>query len=238
MTANLSVVITGLPKKVTLGQISKFCGKVGVLATHPETGEDLILYNARANKATVTYNFPDGATHAIDLLSNGLFCEGHRVTIERAPREPFDFSQWKGEMRQQRRFHAYLGDHDEVIDNSEQKKLRIMILKNVFEPRELVVDPELYGLIIQDWTRTCEAFGKVTLVKPIEAHPKGVVIVRFDDPKFTALAIGDLDGAQYRERTVAAEPWDGSDLSARESEEIVQHRIRRYERFIDGEDAK
>ena len=232
-SANLSVVLTDLPDGTTLAQISKFCRKAGVLATHPETGEDLILYNPKLNKATVTYNYPDGANHAIELLCDEHFQEGKRVKVERAPREPFDFAQWKGALRQQRKFHSYLGDYEEELKSSEQKRMKIMVLRNVFEPKELVKDPELYGRIIKDWTEICGKFGSVTLVKPIEAHPEGVVIVRFDTPQAAAVAIGELDDAEYRERHVATEPWDGSDLSAKESEETVKERIENYEKYIE-----
>ena len=234
-SSNLSVVLTELPDGATLSQISKFCRKVGVLATHPETGEDLILFNPKSRKATVTYNYPDGANHAIELLCDECFSADHRVKVERAPREPFDFSQWKGALRQQRKFHSYLGDYEEEPKSAEQKRMKIMILRNVFEPKELVKDPELYGKIIKDWTETCSKFGKVTLVKPIEAHPEGVVIVRFDEPQAAAVAIGELDDAEYRSHTISTEPWDGTDLSAKESEETIQARIEEYEKYIEKE---
>ncbi|KAH0792779.1 putative nuclear mRNA splicing factor-associated protein [Histomonas meleagridis] len=233
--ANLSVVITNLPEHTTLAQISAFCRKVGVLATHPETGEDLILYNPRLNKATVTYYYPEGANNAIKLLSGEQFVDKHPVQVERAKREPFNFSLWKTAMHKQRKFHAYLGDHTEELSNSEQKRLKVMVMRKVFTPKELIQSPELYGKIIADITAICSKFGKVTLVKPIEAHPEGVVIVRFDDPQATALAIGELDDVEYRGRHVTTEPWDGTDLSVRETQEEEDQRILMYERFIDQE---
>ena len=232
--ANLSVVITNLPEKTNLSQIQNFCKKAGVLAVHPETGEDIILYNSRAHKATVTFSYPEGANQAIKILSGEQFIEGHPVQVERAEREPFDFSEWKGAMRQQRKFHSYLGYHTEELSTTEQKRLKVMVLRKVFTPKEMIKDPELYGQIIKDWTEFGEKYGKVTLVKPIEAHPDGVVIVRFETPQAAALAIGALDDAEYHGHHVSSELWDGSDLSYRESEEDLQNRIERYERFLDG----
>ena len=103
--ANLSVVITNLPDKISLKQISLFCRKAGVIAVHPQTGDEIILYNAKNHKATVTYYYPEGANHAISLLSGEHITEGHPVHVERAKSEPFDFSEWKGAMRKQRKFH-------------------------------------------------------------------------------------------------------------------------------------
>lgn len=231
--ANLSVVITGLPDGATLSQISAFCRKVGALAVHPDTGEDLILYNSRLHKATVTYYYPDGANSAIRFLSGEQFADKHPVSVERAKREPFDFSLWKTAMRKQRKFHSYLGDHTEDLSIGEQKKLKVMVLRNAFTPREMVQEPELYSRVVADITSICSKFGRVTLVKPIEAHPDGVVIVRFDDPKSASLAIGDLDGAEYRGRAVSTEPWDGSDLSARETREDEERRVQLYEEFLE-----
>jgi hypothetical protein len=232
--ANLSVVISGLPDCVSLSQIAHFASKAGALATHPETGDPLILHNARACKATVTYNYPDAANHAIELLNDSQFVSTQKVTVTRAKKEPFDFSVWKVAFHQQRKFHAYLGDHAEELSNTEQKRLRVMVLRKVFEPRDFVQNPLLYGALVKEWTETCERFGKVTLVKPMEAHPDGVVIVRFDTAQAAALAIGELDGAEYRGRAVTAEPWDGTDLTVRESRESEEQRILSYERFLDG----
>lgn len=232
--ANLSVVISNLPEKTTLEEISAFCRTVGVIATHPQTGENLILYNPRRHRATVTYNYPEGANRAIDILSEECFNGSTRVTVERAKREPYDFSKWKSAMKEQRKFHSYLGDHEEELKTTEQKRMKIMILKGVFEPKEMIKNPELYGKIVEDWTQIGQKFGKVTLVKPIEAHPEGVVIVRFEEPQAAAIAIGEMDAAQYRNRIITAEPWDGSDLSVRESEADVQQRIENYQRYIDG----
>jgi hypothetical protein len=232
--ANLSVVISGLPNFVSLTQIARFAGKAGAVATHPETGEPLVLHNPRTHKATVTYSYPEAANQAIALLTGSEFARGHRVTVDRAPKEPFDFSVWRGAFRQQRKFHSYLGTHSEDLTNSEQKRLKIMVLRKVFEPTEFIKNPALYGTLVKDWTEECGRFGKVTLVKPIEAHPEGVVIVRFDTPQAAACAIGELDGADYRGREVTTEPWDGSDLSVREAPEDEERRIIRYERFLDG----
>ena len=233
--ANLSVVITNLPDHTTLAQISAFCKKVGVVATHPETGEDLILYNPRGHKATVTYYYPEGANNAIKLLSGEQFIDKHPVQVERAKREPFNFSVWKSAMHKQRKFHSYLGDHTEEISNAEQKRLKVMVMRKVFTPKEMIQNPELYGKIIADITAICSKFGKVTLVKPIEAHPEGVVIVRFDEQQSAALAIGELDDVEYHGRHVTTEPWDGSDLSVRESQEAEEQRILMYEQYIEQE---
>lgn len=95
----------------------------------------------------------------------------------------------------------------------------------MFEPRDFIQDPVLYGALVREWTETCEQFGKVTLVKPIEASADGVVAVRFDSAQVAALAIGEIDGG---------EPWDGTDLAVRESREDEEQRILSYERFLDG----
>ncbi|KAK8889768.1 HIV Tat-specific factor 1 [Tritrichomonas musculus] len=233
--ANLSVVITDLPDKTTLKQISLFCRKAGVIAVHPQTGDELIIYNPKKHKATVTFSYPEGANHAISLLSGEHIVEGHPVQVERAKSEPFDFNEWKGAMRKQRKFHSYMGeDHTEELSAAEQKKLKVMVLRKVFTPQEMIKDPELYGQIIKDWTEIGSQFGKVTLVKPIEAHPEGVVIVRFDTPQAASKAISQLDDAEYHERKITSEPWDGTDLSYRESEEDIEKRIEQYEKFIDG----
>jgi hypothetical protein len=44
----------------------------------------------------------------ITLLDNELFSEGCAVRVERAEKEPFDFSVWKVALRKQRKFHLYM----------------------------------------------------------------------------------------------------------------------------------
>jgi hypothetical protein len=232
--ANLSVVISDLPATASLAQIARFAKTAGALATHPETGEPLILLSARNRRATVTFSYPEGANQAIELLDSEAFSEGCAVRVERAKREPFDFSVWKVALRQQRKFHAYLGAHEEEPPAAEQRRLRIMVLRRAFDPSELIRRPTRYGELVKDWTETCARFGKVTLVKPIEAHPEGVVIVRFDAPQAAAVAIGELDGAEYDGRSVTAELWDGTDLSVKESAEAEAQRIANYERYLEA----
>ena len=99
----------------------------------------------------------------------------------------------------------------------------------------MIQEPELYRKIIADLTSICSKFGKVTLVKPIEAHPEGVVIIRFDEPKAASIAIGELDGAEYHGKTVITEPWDGSDLSVRETHEDEEKRVKLFEEFLEQE---
>ena len=228
--AQLSIEITNLPSNITINQISIFCKKVGLLAVHPETGEDLILYNPNKNKAIVTYSYPEGVNHAIKLLSGECFIENHKVKVERALKEPYDFSKWKESMRFTRKYHSYLGGEEE-ISNIEQKRLKILILKKVFKPKDLIKDPELYGKIIKDFTEICSKYGKVTLVKPMETNPEGIVIIRFLEAKSASIAIGELDNAIYENKTILAEPWDGKDLSYKESEQEEQERINNFHNF-------
>jgi len=233
--AQLSVSITKLPPKCTLEQISNFCKKVGVLATHPETGEDLILHNEKSNRATVTYSYPEGVNQAIKILDGEIFSEGYQVSVERAAHEPFDFSKWKKAMRMTRKFHSYIIG-DEELKKDEIKRNKIMILKNVFTTKEMVEDPDLYGKIVKELTQTCEKYGKVSLVKPMEFNAEGTVIVRFDDPQSAALAIGELDSAKYRDREITSEMWDGKEIESKESQESVNERIERYQKFLENKE--
>lgn len=237
--AQLSVVVSDLPEGVTIKDVSEFCKRIGVIATHPETGEDLILLNPKSKRATVTYAYPESANHAIEFLNGELFlASGERVKVDRAVREPFDFSKWKGAMKMSRKFHSYFGA-EEKLDSSEQKRVKIMILKNVFDIDELVKEPELYGQIVKDMTLQCEPFGKVTLVKPIEQNPEGTVIVRFESAQSASIAIGELDQCEYRNRILTAEPWDGNEIkTVAETEEEFQARIDNFHKFQEGESSK
>jgi hypothetical protein len=71
-----------------------------------------------------------------------------------------------------------------------------MILRRVFDARELIKHLLRYGELVKELTETCARFGKITLVKPIEAHPEGIVIVRFNTQQAAGLAIGKLDKAE------------------------------------------
>lgn len=232
--AQLSVVISNLPPKTNMKQISTFCNKIGLLATHPETGDDLILLNASKCKATVTFAYPEGANQAIEYLNGEQFSDGYPVTVERAPREPFDFSKWKLSMRLTRKYHSYMGGEEE-LDSTEQKRVKICILKNAFTPAEMIKDPNIYGKIVKDLTQFCEKFGKVTLVKPIEFNPEGIVIVRFETQQSASIAIGEMDGVEYRNRKLAAEPWDGKEIKSKETKEEQEKRLENFHELIDNE---
>lgn len=141
-------------------------------------------------------------------------------------------------MKLSRKFHSYFGG-EEKLDPSEQKRVKIMIMKNVFDMDELIKEPELYGKIIKDLTTQCEPFGKVTLVKPIEKNPEGIVIVRFDQAQSASKAIGDLDQCEYRNRIITVEPWDGKEIpTIEETEEQLQARIDNFHKFQESGENK
>lgn len=229
--AQLSVVVSNLPVDVTIKQIIQFCSRVGVIGTHPDTGDDLILLNKMKKKAIVTYVYPEAANKAIEVLNNELFNDKVKVVVERALREPFDINTFKSSMKMSRKFHSNLGGEEE-LGTEELKRLRIMVLKNVFQPNEMIKDPMLYGKIIKELTDVCSKFGKVTLVKPFENNVEGKCIVRFDDSQSCSIAVGDMDNTEIRGRIVSAEIWDGKNIvSAKETEEEYEERIKRFHDF-------
>ena len=244
--AQFSIVVSDLPECATSSMVLEFCKNGGAIATHPETGEELILFNKKAHKATVTYCYQEGVNQAIELLNNATFlATGARVKVERAPREPFDFNKWKSAMKLSRKFHSLILPTDD-FDPAKEKIRCILIFKNVFTPDELVNQPELYGQIIKDFTHLFEVLikdindefkisGKCTLVKPMENNPDGIVIVRFNNEALAARICGKLDEFEYRNRNIVVDPWDGVEIPVgRETEEQLKKRIENFHAFQEG----
>ena len=242
--AQFSIIVSNLPNEANVSMIAEFCKNSGVLATHPETGENLILFNPKMHKATVTYCYQEAVNQSLKLLNNATFlATGARVKVERAPREPYDFSQWKGAMKMSRKLHSLIVPVDEETKFKESKIRRVIIMKNVFDPKELIEKPELYGQIVKDITGICEEIikevkeetsleSKCTLVKPMERNPEGIVIVRFDNECMAAHACGKLDEFEYRGRTITVDPWDGVEIpEERETEEELNRRIEQFHAF-------
>ena len=225
----LSVTLSNLPPTATIKDVSLFCARAGSIATHPVTGEELILLNSKKATATVTYDYHAGAACAVKILNGEIMGDENRVTVKMAEKDPDDLKSW---LKERRKYHAYVGSHEEELNPSEAKKQKIMVIKGVFKPRDLVEDFNLYNVIVQDITKICSEYGKVTLVKPIENNPLGVVLVRFDEPKSVALCIADVDGASYKEHKLSAEPWDGTNFAYRESEESERRRIELFGKFL------
>ena len=244
--AQFSIVVSDLPECATPSMVCEFCKNGGAIATHPETGENLILFNKRMHKATVTYCYPEGVNQAIELLNNATFlATGARVKVERAQREPFDFSKWKSAMKMSRKFHSLIVPTEE-FDPAKEKIRCILIFRNVFTPDELVNNPELYGMIIKDFTNIFDVLikdinselnisGKCTLIKPMENNPDGIVIVRFNNEALAARICGKLDEFEYRDRNITVDPWDGVEIpTGRETEEQLKRRIENFHAFQEG----
>ena len=117
------------------------------------------------------------------------------------------------------------------------KGLRIVVLMNMFDPRELENDKndEKLQKLEKEVHAECEEIGVVEKITVFSKHPAGVMIVKFTQPTAASDAVNTFNG-KVREngRKVEASYWDGvTDYTCRDMEKEEKETEKRLDEFGD-----
>mmetsp|Transcript_17319 Transcript_17319/g.23169 ORF Transcript_17319/g.23169 Transcript_17319/m.23169 type:complete len:210 (-) Transcript_17319:39-668(-) len=118
-----------------------------------------------------------------------------------------------------------------------KKGLRIIVLKSMFHPDELVgngSDKEDRALLEleRDVRSECEKYGVVEKITVFSKNPSGVMIVKFSQPGAASDAISEYHGRTRKGRKIAASFWDGvTDYTVRDVEIEQKEMDQRLDEF-------
>ncbi|VDK25014.1 unnamed protein product [Taenia asiatica] len=133
------------------------------------------------------------------------------------------------------------------------KKERVIVLRSVFDEKDLGLDVSLIPEIRERVRTQCAKVGVIKKIVVYDTNPEGVVTVTFNTPEEADVAVGFLDKALFtyrapavegaddgggqRTRQLRVERWDGRERFDKcgESAEAEAERLERWNRFI-GED--
>ena len=219
--------------------------------------------------ASICYARPESVELALQILDENLFRDGAILSVQRAKFEQhgstFDMDKSGGNnggvggkrriISESKRRVARLAAIQAVgWDESENgriagglKGLRIIVLMNMFDPRELEHDDDddnngdentgdtrLHALEREIHTE-CEEIGTVEKITIFSKHPAGVVIVKFVKPNDASDAVKVFNGkVRGNGRKVEASFWDGTtDYTVVDVEKEEKEAEKRLDKFGD-----
>jgi HIV Tat-specific factor 1 len=256
------IYVTGLPKDTDEEEVAQYFSKCGVIDLDPETQKPKVkLYRHKADEpegrtvkgdASICYARAESVDLALQVLDENLFRDGAILSVQRAKFEQsadFDESKSKGGKRvisEAKRKVARLAALQAVgWDEGENgriagglKGLRIIVLKNMFDPAEFLNDEndEKLRRLEQTVHSECEEMGTVEKITIFSKHPAGVIIVKFAQPNAASDAVNSFNG-QLRDdgkSKVEASYWDGvTDYTVRDEEKEAKDAEKRLDEFGD-----
>jgi RNA recognition motif-containing protein len=257
------IYVTGLPKDTNEEEVATYFLKAGIIDLDPETQKPKVkLYRHKKGKngdqsgalkgdASICYARPESVELALQILDENLFRDGATLSVQRAKFEQsgtFDDDNKNGGRRmisESKRKVARLAALQAVgWDEGENgriagglKGLRIVVLMNMFDPRELEHDKndEKLQKLEKEVHAECEEIGVVEKITVFSKHPAGVMIVKFTQPTAASDAVNTFNG-KVREngRKVEASYWDGvTDYTCRDMEKEEKETEKRLDEFGD-----
>jgi len=242
---NTSVYFTGIPSDATEEEVAQFFSKCGILKVDPYSGKEKVkLYRDERGElkgdGVVTYALRPSVENALRVLDQTEFRLG---TGTRIHLEPARF-QLKGQEFVPRKVpntSKPLFSTKQLIEQKtswndgvdDGRGLRIVILKNVFDPKEALSDPNYYEDIRVDMLEECSKLGEIEKLTVFERNPEGAVAVRFRSPAAAESCIELMNGRWYGGRQLQAEFYDGkTDYRYKETEEEMKQRIQKFEEWL------
>ncbi|XP_072340508.1 17S U2 SnRNP complex component HTATSF1 [Scyliorhinus torazame] len=244
---NTSVYVSGLPPDITNDEFVELMSKFGIIMQNPETEEYKIKL----------YKDKDG-----NLKGDGLCCflkkesidlalrfldetemRGYKLHVEAAKFEMkgrYDASKKK---KKSKDYKKKLLLQKKQLDWRPERKAgssrlrfeRVVILKNLFHPKDFEEEPLALNEIRDDVRLECEKFGQVKKVLLFDRHPNGVASVAFKEPEQADMCVSMLNGRWFGGRQITAETWDGVfDYQIEETVKEREDRLKSWESFLEA----
>lgn len=119
-------------------------------------------------------------------------------------------------------------------DQNVGRSLRIVVLRNLFDPKAGNVN---YDAIHDDIENGCAECGPVEKVTVFRGNEDGVAVVRFRDGQGARKCLDVMHDRWYDQRRIDAEYYDGiSDFRVKETEEQQKERLRSWGKWLSDED--
>ncbi|KAH0630810.1 hypothetical protein JD844_004054 [Phrynosoma platyrhinos] len=231
---NTNVYVTGLPPDITKDEFVEVMSKCGIVMRDPQTEEPKIkLYKDREGNlkgdGLCCYLKRESVELALKILDENEI-RGYKLHVEVAQ------FQLKGEYdatKKRKKCKDYkkkLSQQQKLLDWRPEKKEgsvrlrheRVIIIRNMFHPKDFEEDPLVLNEIREDLRSECEKFGQVKKVIIFDRHPDGVASVSFKEAEEADVCKQALSGRWFGGRQLSVEE------TAREREE----RLKGWEAFI------
>ncbi|OQV19370.1 HIV Tat-specific factor 1 [Hypsibius exemplaris] len=250
---NRNVYISQLPDDTTVDELVEFMSKCGIVMKDPRTNNYKIkLYRnpdgTIKGDALCTYMKIESVPLALEIL-DGSYLRDRVVKIERAKfnlKGEFDVEKAKkqklrkNEKKRLEKAEAKLLDwRPDKLPGTRAKNERVVVIKNMFDPKEFEEDPGLTLEFKKDLQTECEGFGEVKKVVIYDRHPEGIATVAFAEFEHADACVARMNGRWFAGRQLSAAAWDGkSKYKVEETPEEEEKRLGNWEDFLGGADSR
>ncbi|XP_044724753.1 RNA recognition motif domain-containing protein [Hirsutella rhossiliensis] len=229
---NTAVYVTGLPLDATVPEIHElFSRKGGLIAEEIDSRAPRIkLYKDEAGNfkgdALVVFFKPDSVRMAIMLLDETDFRflssgkgEG-KMRVQEADssykkqkeaRRPRNDKDRQKVIKKTQKLDARLADWSDEEDDRfpalgghDSKRLRTVVLRQMFRIFEIEEDPASLLEIKEDIREECSKLGIVTNVVLYDQEPEGIVTIKFQNAESAAACVDAMNGRPFDGRIVGA----------------------------------
>ncbi|XP_051824307.1 HIV Tat-specific factor 1 [Antechinus flavipes] len=243
---NTNVYVTGLPPDITKEEFVQLMSKCGIIMKDPQTEEYKIkLYKDKQGNlkgdGLCCYLKKESVPLALKLLDDDQI-RGYRLHVEKAKfqlKGEYDASKKKKKCKD---YKKKLSLQQKQLDWWPEKKTgtarmrheRVVIIKNMFHPKDFEEDPLVLNEIREDLRTECEKFGQVKKVLVFDRHPDGVASVSYKEPEEADLCIQALNERWFGGRQLNVEVWDGvTDYQVEETSREREERLKGWESFLE-----
>lgn len=245
---NTNVYVAGLPLDITEEEFVEVMSKCGLIMKDPNRGLYKIkLYRnsdgSMKGDALCCYIKVESVDLALKIL-DGSRVRGHVIHVERATfqmKGAYDPSKKprkkkpKEKEKLKRKLEKLFDWRPEMLRGQRLRCERIVIIKNMFDPKEFEVDATLILEYQKDLRDECSKCGEVKKVTIYDRHPEGIVSVTFKEPEEADQCIALMNKRWFAGRQLSAETWDGhTKYTVVETEEEKKKRLESWENFLES----
>ncbi|CAH1226306.1 HTATSF1 [Branchiostoma lanceolatum] len=248
---NTNVYVSGLPTDITDDEFKDLMQKCGIIMEDAETGQPKFkLYRDQNGQlkgdGRCCYLKRESVELALQILDNYEF-RSHTIHVEPAKFQlkgaynPALKKKKKKKQKKEKNMQERLLDwRPERKEPLRPKHERVMIIRNMFHPKDFEEDPLVLNEISDDLREECEKFGIVKKVLLFDRHPDGVASVAFKEAEMADAAVAALNARWFGGRQLNVALWDGvTDYQIQETDREREERLKKWEEFLDkGADIK
>ncbi|XP_014290410.1 17S U2 SnRNP complex component HTATSF1 [Halyomorpha halys] len=251
---NNKVYVSNLPLDITETEFVDVMQKCGLVMKDPDSGKMKVkLYTEKGSDvlkgdALCTYIKIESVELALNIL-DGYELRGNKIHVERAKftmkGDSYDPSlKPKKKKRKDRekikKMQEKLFDwRPEKIVGERAKHEKVVIIKNLFEPKIFDEDVSLILEYQEDLREECRKCGDVRKVMLYDRHPEGVAQVTFKEPEAADACVQLLNNRWFGKRQITAETWDGkTKFKIAETDSEISERLDNWSNFLEGKEQK
>ncbi|XP_070616123.1 17S U2 SnRNP complex component HTATSF1 [Erythrolamprus reginae] len=242
---NTNVYVTGLPPDITKDEFVDVMSKCGIIMRDIQTEEPKIkLYKDKEGNlkgdGLCCYLKRESVELALKLLDEKEI-RGYKLHVEVAQfqlKGAYDASKKK---KKGKDYKKKLSQQQKQLDWRPERKEgtvrlrheRVLIIRNMFHPKDFEEDPLVLNEIREDLRTECEKFGQVKKVIIFDRHPDGVASVSFKESDEADVCIQALNGRWFGGRQLSVETWDGvTDYQIEETSREREERLKGWQEFL------